>query len=823
MSEADASKKEQALVGYWMGQLNSYWEEYKDWEARCDKIMQRYRDDRAIKSNGEYVGGARFNALWSNVQTLLPAVYSKAPKPVCERRYLDKDPIARLASMTLERSLEVTIDECGFHPATKMAVMDYLLCGRGVTWDRYEPTYGTPEDLGPQASDDEGTNTPKAERSAKGDDIDEDGAPAEAPRPVTWEKSYTDYVYFKNFRHSPSPTWEEVSWVAKLDFLTRKELRTRFKGKDPQSGNPIADLIPLEKDYDQGPKDQRDNRDARPRAKNRTPKAPVWEIWDKTNREVIFIAPGWEACPLERTPDPLNLQGFWPVQKPLYATTTNDTLIPVPDYVEYQDQAQELDSLTARISALTDAIRVNGVYDASYPALKRILQEGSDSRMIGIANYAEFAAKGGLESALDFIPIKDVVEALIRLYEARDRVKADMAEITGLSDIIRGQAQGTAKTATEQRIKGQFATLRLQDRQAEIARFCRDNIAITAEIIAEQFSPEIIAQMTGMIAFIRDEIENDPKSLTPALKPFMAQMQMIGHNGGPPMDAETAPGLPPQVPGNGAPGGGLPSPAPAAAGVLPPEMLDQAAQFVFGECIKLLKNDKMRTFRIDIETNSTIEVDKQAAKESVTELFTAVGGMLEKALPIGQMMPQLVPALGQSLLFAFRTFGAGRDVEGVWEQAIDQLTQLSKNPPPKQPSPEEIKAQAEMQKSQQESQRMAAQAQIDQQKGEMDMQAAQQKHGMELEKMQAELAIKREELNLKREELAMKERELQINSAMKEREAQIEGDAMERQAELGERQHEQSMEAGEQKHEMGLEVMAAKAKQAMKPKAEARA
>lgn len=812
MAEQNDPAKDLAFVKYWTGQLDTYWQEFKDWEARCDKIIQRYRDDRAYKSNGEYVGGARFNALWSNIQTLLPAIYIKPPKPVTQRRYLDKDPIARLSSMTLERSLEVTIEQCGYHPATKRAVMDYLLCGRGVTWERYEPTYGTPEDIGPTPADNESPGEPAAARADKGDDVEEDGEPTEAPRPVTWEKVYTDYVGFKNFRHSPAPTWEEVTWVAKRDYLTRKELRTRFKGIDPQSGKPIADLIPLQTDYEQTSQERRDHGNARPKSKNKIPRAEIWEIWDKTDREVIFIATGWEQSALERTPDPLGLQEFWPCPKPLYATITNDTLIPVPDYVEYQDQAIELDNLTARITALTDAIRVNGVYDASYPALKRILQEGSDNRMIGIANYAEFASKGGLESALDFVPIKDVVEALLRLYEARDRVKADMAEITGLSDIVRGQAQGSAKTATEQRIKGQFATLRLQDRQADIARFCRDSIAIAGEVICEHFSPEILAEMTGMLSFIKDEIKNDPKSLMPA-------NPMMGHNGGPPMEA--APGVPLPPPGNGVPGGAPPAGPqpidPAQMQAMQQQMLDQATQKVWQECVALLKNDKMRTFRIDIETDSTIEIDKQSEKESVVELFTAIGGFLEKSLPIGQAMPALTPALGQSLLFAFRRFGVGRDVEGVWEQAIDQLTQAAKNPGPKQPSPEEIKAKAEMEKAAMENQRMQQQAAIDEQNAQREMQLAEREAANKAMLMDKEMEIKERQFALKERELAMKEREMQIDAALKERTAEIEARSTQRKAEIEERGDIRSEQMAESAAERDERVAERKAKMAMEP------
>jgi hypothetical protein len=50
--------------------------------------------------------------------------------------------------------------------------------------------------------------------------------------------------------------------------------------------------------------------------------------------------------------DPLGLEGFFPCPKPLYATTTSDTLVPVPDFVLYQDQAMELDILSDRIDGL---------------------------------------------------------------------------------------------------------------------------------------------------------------------------------------------------------------------------------------------------------------------------------------------------------------------------------------------------------------------------------------------------------------------------------------------------------------------------------------
>jgi hypothetical protein len=93
----------------------------------------------------------------------------------------------------------------------------------------------------------------------------------------------------------------------------------------------------------------------------------------------------------------LELEGFFPCAKPLYATTTSDSLIPVPDFILYQDQANELDILTDRIDGLVKSLRVRGVYDASQPALQRLLTEGDNNTLIPVDKWMAFSEKGGTQ------------------------------------------------------------------------------------------------------------------------------------------------------------------------------------------------------------------------------------------------------------------------------------------------------------------------------------------------------------------------------------------------------------------------------------------
>ena len=63
----------------WLDDVASYERAFKSWEGRVEKILKRYRDDPR-KGNTKWTD-AKFNILWSNVQTLAAATFSRLPKP----------------------------------------------------------------------------------------------------------------------------------------------------------------------------------------------------------------------------------------------------------------------------------------------------------------------------------------------------------------------------------------------------------------------------------------------------------------------------------------------------------------------------------------------------------------------------------------------------------------------------------------------------------------------------------------------------------------------------------------------------------------------
>lgn len=755
-------------------------ETYKRWINRSELIVKRYRDDR--KSSTAEMGKRRYNILWSNVQTMGPAIYGKMPKPIVERRFLDRDPGARLASLMLERTLAFQMDICGYHDATGSAVLDYLLPGMGQVWLRYSPEFESEKLLSENEAEE---YNEEADETAADEEDEGDGTPTEK---LSFERICFDYVFYRDFLWGPARKWTEVPWVAKRSWLDKSEAVEAF-GKD------IADVMVF---GDPKNKTWATATAAEPMQLGKSKKAEVWEIWNKANRCVYFIAPDTVGVMLKREEDdPLKLEEFWPCPPPLFATQTNDTLIPVPDYVEYQDQAAELDTLTQRIAVVTTAIRANGVYDSSFPALQRLFQDGQDNKLIPVDQWAAFAEKGGMPGALSLVPMDMLIKVLTELYAARDKVKEDIYEITGMSDIIRG-ATDPNETMGAQKIKARFATGRLGSRQQSVAEFCANIVRIAAEIVSEVFSPESLKLMSGIDQMGQEAVKKAVEGVQPPPNPQAPQGQQV-----PPQAMQQWQQQFDQMKRQAA------------------MQAQQVQAQQFDAAMKLLRNDKLRGFRVDIETDSTIADDMGQDRSEATTFVSSVLQALESAAPIIASAPEMARPICEMLMWAMRKFRVGRVLEATFELAMDDLEkriEAMKNAPP-QPDPEQIKAQATMQVAQAKAQSEQISSQAEQARSQSDLQIAQAKFAGE--QQAAALQQKIDGLTLQLDaakaaaanDTSMKLAKLDFMKSIMV--AQIaagqETDAAELDAQIevtlgfAKMQHEKDMQAGDQAHQAGMQ------------------
>lgn len=740
----------------WHAEIDKATKESQEWLTASRRILERYKDmgpgRRGVGQ--DYTWGMRFNIFWSNVQTLAPSLYASTPQVVVERRWGDDDDVGRVACMMLQRITQYQLEGSDFDTVMRNAVLDHLICGRGTAWVRYEPHFdrsplnvlgdpmaapmpagvagpgvsgpaplpSSPPPAGPPlsggvgqsppgaaAGPGPGTQLPGPAPAMPGPGLPQGmpppgpaggapilgGAPSLRPPPpappgvpvtppgqvgqgggppdlggfqpppmaalppippgglpvghidaeeglrstgkpfgggvqiaddgegdgdgefLAFEEVRLDHVHWEDWFSSPARTWAEVRWVARRVYMTQDEGVKRFGAvfKD-------VELDWLPRDIGETEAMQPENRLFR--------RAQVFEIWDKPTRRVYWLAHGFYDRLLDEREDPLRLIDFFPCPRPMYATLTTESLIPVPDYQLYRDQAVQIDTLTARIEALAKSIKVTGVYDAAQDGVQRMFAEGVENQLIPVNQWGAFAEQGGLKGCLDLLDIGMLAEVLGKLVEVRAQAKNDLYEVTGISDIIRGTS-AAAETATAQQIKAGFGTMRLRARQNEVARFARDLIRITAEVVCEHFNPRVMALIADVNAMGQTSIDD----------------MLV---------------------------------APAA--------------------IKLLKSDRIRPLRIDIEADSTILANHQQEQQSRIQFLQMASQFLQQAVPAVQQTPQIAPLLGQMLLFGIRSFPQGAELEGAFERAIKDMETAAKqaqlNPQPAQQDPKMIVANAQV-------------------------------------------------------------------------------------------------------------------------------
>lgn len=638
-----------AVVRRWLAEITAYESRFKTWDQRSRKIIKRYRDEEEADTAQDVPKRKKFNILWSNIQTLQPALLAREPKPMVSRRNLDRDVTSVAATEIMQRALVYEQDECDYLSRYKDARDDYLLTARGQLWVNYVPEFGANK-LDPEDQTEY--------------------------RPVIGKRVYLDHVPWDDFGHTPAPKWEMVTAVWKRELWTRSQLIKRFKEK--------GKAVTLTKVTTGISKEEAD------KFGDIFKRGEVYAIWCKTDKKVYWISPGYSEGPLEVQEDPLSIEGFFPCPPPLYGTITTDTLVPVPDFLEYQSQALELDNLTARIDKLTAALRVAGAYDASFPNLENILK-APDNTLVPVNSWTAFSEKGGLAGAISFLPIQEVAEVLQQLIELRNQIKQDLYELTGLSDLIRGQSRPSA-TATAERIKGQYISMRLDDRRSDVERFLRNALRIAGEVIVEQFNEKELLEISGWLGTV------------------------------------TARTLEKESPGR--------------------------ARQVATAAIKLLKDNRLRSFKIDVETDSTALEDIEFERKTRIEFLTATANFMQQALPTIQQSPELAPLVGEMLMYGVRAFNKGADLEEIFEQTVEQLQQ--------EPSAASQQMQAQMQ----EQQATIAELQLKQQQLQVDAQGKAQELQLKEQQQQSDQQFKVQELQVKMQELQgaqqIKMQELQL-------------------------------------------------------------
>lgn len=657
----DAGKGEQGEVRLWMQAIELADAEEEPWRKRASETLDIYRDaqDRTKK---------RYNILYSNTEVISQAVYSMPPIPDVRRRYADDDPVGMVVSQVLERALMYSIDVDSFDATIKAGVKDYCLPGRAVARVRYRPYMQSriprvmlaPGPDGQMMRVDNGEylapDTEWKTDPGTGQNYIEEGEPYEA---LAYEETCVEHCQWADFRRGPGKLWDDVPWIAFRHYVTRDQAIELNKD--------IGAKITLDTTTMQDGKYYNADNGTAP-APEIFKRACVWEIWDKEKREVVWIAPGWASNILRKDKDPLGLKQFFPIPRPMYAVDVPETLVPVELYRLYKDQAEELDVISRRLTALTRVVKWRGFYaqgDAGGQDLTN-LQAASDGDLVPAQSVYSVAATGAdIGKYIWLMPIREAADVIKVLTERQERIKTNIYELTGISDILRGQG-ADRETATVGRIKSQWGSLRLRNPQKEVQRYARDLLRLMAGIIAEKFQKQTLELMTNM-----------------------------------------------QIP---------------------------------DEVMSVLRNDALRCFKVDIETDSTIEADLAQSQENAVQ-FTQ--GLANYAAAMAPMVKDgIMDAQSAMTMFvAFsRMWKLPRQVVDLLEKLPKQAAQSAGQPKPQDAAQqaktqaEIARAQADVQTAQIDGQNAQQRGQVDMQKTMLDAQTNQAEHQNDMQRIQAQTA-----------------------------------------------------------------------------------
>jgi hypothetical protein len=435
MSQADIKN-----CAWWIAEVQRSIERERQFRKESENLVQMYESSKdKIHS---------FNILYSNTETLGPAVYNSVPRPVIGQRFKDDDPVSPKAAKLGERVLSYLMDSgdvnyACFDDIMRSSVLEALVTGRGICRIKYDSRI-------------------------EGDE-------------VNYESICVDPIPWNRFTHGYGKKWESVRWVAFEHYLTASEVKENF----PDAPKEMEFLGEMMRDnYGEG-------RDKKPHL------AHVFEIWDKDSRRVLFATPSHADAFLKEVDDPLGLEGFFPCPRPISFATPIDDLIPIPLYRMYSEQAKELNSVTQRIHKIVAAMKVRGLYDATVAEIGSVLR-ADDNELVPVQNAAALFAQGGsLDKTIMLLPIDKLVSVLQQLYQQRQQVKQVIYEITGIADIMRGSSQAS-ETLGAQQLKNQWGTLRLKRLQKEVARYARDILRLMLEASVNRLSQDTIFSITGL-------------------------------------------------------------------------------------------------------------------------------------------------------------------------------------------------------------------------------------------------------------------------------------------------------------------------------------
>lgn len=487
-------------------------------------------------------------------------------------------------------------------------------------------------------------------------------------RGVPWVRLHDGAVEVEHidrcdFRHDMARKWSECRWVAKRAYLDEAEVKALSPNLDE------ADLEKLGFRAAPGAEPLKGE-----------VQAEVWEVWHRAENKVVHVADGFDRVLKEGKP-PVELAGFFPCPRPAYGTLTPRKLIPVPDMVYYRDQLDEINRITARIAALTEMVKLKGFYDSSAGDVRQAIETAffntADNALIqGVPGLGKLLQGSGGQ-LIEWFPVEQASNTIAALVSIRRQLIEDVYQITGLSDIMRGSTNPN-ETLGAQQLKSQYGSIRIRERQEEMVRIARDIYRIAAEMLAEKVGTAKLLEM-GQVTDLpkRADIQKQVKALKDqAMQAAQAAMQQADPN-----DPEAMQALQQQVE--------------QGAQEAQQQIAGLEGQITVEDVTAFMRDERLRPYALDVETDSTIQPDEDAEKQRRIEFLGAITNAMGPLMQLVQVQPEAGEFAAAVLRFTANGFRAGRELQQPIDDFAEKIAAQANQP--RGPDPAQQAAEAEAQ------------------------------------------------------------------------------------------------------------------------------
>lgn len=538
-----------------------------------------------------------YNIFYSNTEILSSNLCISNPKADIQRRFLkrlEKDKIksnmyAEVAKV-LSGAVDYVADIGRLDDEILSAVKKATIVGRGIVWLDYEPTVS----------------------------IGQDNQEFVSERNINIES-----LNYNEFLCSSAEKTKAIWWVARRHLLTREDIKNRF--------NYSPEDVELQFKQDD---------------ETQLKRGEVWEIWDKNSKKRGFILLSDKRRKmLEESKDPYMLKDFFPCH---YISFIENQAKPVPEYLIYKKQADLLEVVSKKIAQIEDELKYVTIVGSQDKGIGSQIVSAKNGDVISIPTQD---LMGAVESLVATTPVDKAVILLDHLNSERERIKMGIYDITGISDIMRGVSD-SQETATAQKIKGLFGSLRFQSRQKKVQEFRKDLYRIIAEIVAEHYDEETLSEITCTYLPTSEDKMNI----------IIAQKQGVQ---------------------------------------ITKDMQDILEQPTWEDVLGILRNDKLRNYTVDVETVATAFDDTEMQNQGIRAITELYLNMVQSADSLSPAtLKGFIPLVKLNLSSIKVSSAVGNQLEEAIESAYKEAEQEAQQPPA--PNPELIKIQAQIENDKQE-------------------------------------------------------------------------------------------------------------------------